>query len=99
MSEHVQWKTVMRAFPSSGTAAQIGLFRDGILRASYRQYDETYVVNVHLGGEFRVSKQIIVADYETAMRVCREIAGLPPEETPTPEWASDVLADMQEPQP
>lgn len=69
-----------------------GLFVDGVLAADYYHSNSgPFIVNVHENGNYRVSRQIVVADEETARRQCRVAAGLPPVPTPLPKWAADVV--------
>lgn len=73
---------------------ETGLFVDGVLAASYYQSKSgPYVVNVHEGGNARVSRQILTADRMTARRICRQYAGLPTTETPLPTWAADAFKE------
>lgn len=87
-----QWIVTQKAFPLIRSGDHLGLFVNGILAADYYQSEAVFVVNVHENGNYRISRQVIVADEETARRVCRQIAGLPPVATPLPTWLSGMEA-------
>lgn len=89
-----QWIVTEKAYPRSRHSERRGLFIDGILAVDYYHSENIHVVNVHENGNYKISRQIIVADEETAIRMCRQIAGLPAIETPLPEWVRAALGEQ-----
>lgn len=68
------WRKVRDAEKSMGYGPEMGLFRDGIRVAAYRQHRYSVYVHENPHGQDRCSRTITVASVTVARRVCRQIA-------------------------